>query len=249
MIEVEALHKRLGDVVAVDEVSFSAHDGHITGVLGPNGAGKTTSLRILTGLMAADRGQVTIDGIDVASRPRQARRRLGVLPDSRGLYGRLSARENIRYYGRLYGLSGDDLERRVDELLSLLELEPLADRRTHGMSLGERMKVAIARAIVHRPANLVLDEPTTGLDVMSVRALRRFLRRLRAQGTCIVLASHVMQEVAVLCDRIVVLAAGRVVACGSPSALSAAHGLASLEDTFVKLTLGDRYLDDDGGAP
>jgi sodium transport system ATP-binding protein len=246
MIEVTALHKRFGSVVAVDEVSFSAQDGAITGLLGPNGAGKTTSLCMLYGLIQPDRGSAMVDGIDVSKRPNAARARLGVLPDARGIYARLSARENVRYYGELYGLTGDDLEQRIDELIEVLDMSEIADRRTEGFSQGERMKVAIARAMVHRPQNIVLDEPTSGLDVMSTRALRRLLRRLRSDGRCVVLSSHVMQEVSALCDRIVMLAHGRIVATGTPDELRALTGIDSLEDVFVKLTLGDRYADDDG---
>jgi len=249
MIQVTELNKRFGDVVAVDDVSFSARDGAITGLLGPNGAGKTTSLRMIYGLFRPDRGQATIDGIDIARRPRAARRLLGALPDARGLYPRLTARENVRYFGQLHGLAKAPLERRIDELVELLDMAEIADRRAAGFSQGERMKVAIARSIVHGPKNVVLDEPTTGLDVMSIRALRRFIRRLRAQGRCVVLSSHVMQEVSALCDEIVVLARGKVVGRGTPDQLRALTGLQSLEEVFVKLTLGDRYVDEHGPLP
>ncbi len=244
MIQVTQLHKRFGDVVAVDDVSFSAPDGAIIGLLGPNGAGKTTSLRMIYGLFAPDRGQTTIDGIDIAARPRAARRRLGALPDARGLYPRLTARENVRYFGQLHGLETEPLERRIDELVALLDMGEIADRRAAGFSQGERMKVAIARSIVHAPQNVLLDEPTTGLDVMSIRALRRFIRQLREQGSCVILSSHIMQEVSALCDEIVVLAHGKVVGRGSPDELRRQTGLRSLEEVFVKLTLGDRYVDE-----
>ena len=245
MIELVGLHKRFGEVVAVDDLSMVANDGEITGLLGPNGAGKTTSLRILYTLMRPDRGHARVDDIDVVDRPNAARARLGVLPDARGLYPRLSARENIRYHGALHGMSGAVLEARIDELIDLLDLGEVCDRRVAGFSQGERMKVAIARAVVHAPQNVVLDEPTNGLDVMSTRALRRFLRRLRGDGRCVVLSSHVMQEVSALCDRIVVMAHGTVVAQGSPDELRQATGLTSLEEAFVKLTLGDQYVEEE----
>ena len=242
MLSGEHLRKRFGEVVAVEDVSFEAPDGAITGLLGPNGAGKTTSLRMLYSLVEPDGGRATVDGIDVRERPNAARARLGVLPDARGLYPRLTARENIRYYGRLHGLDDDDLEQRIADLSALLELDPVIDRRVEGFSQGERMKVAIARSIVHRPQNIVLDEPTNGLDVMSTRSLRRFLVSLRERGHCVLFSSHVMQEVAALCDDIVVVARGRVVAQGAPDALREQTGLADLEDVFVALTMGREHL-------
>ena len=211
MIEVESLNKRFGSVLAVKDVSFEAADGAITGLLGPNGAGKTTTLRMLYSLIQPDRGRASVDGLDVSTKANEARAKLGVLSDARGIYTRLTARENIRYFGELHGLNGADLERRIDDLIDVLDMAGIADRRCDGFSHGERTKVAIARAVVHGPQNVVLDEPTTGLDVMSTRALRRFLRRLRAEGRCVLLSSHVMQEVSALCDHIVIIAAGSVV--------------------------------------
>ena len=235
MIEIRGLQKQFGKVVAVADVSLRAEDGKITGLLGPNGAGKTTTLRVLSTLVAPDRGEVRVDGIDVVKEPLAVRARLGVLPDTRGIYPRLTARENIRYYGELYGMSGAALERRIDELVSVLDLGAVADRRTQGFSQGERMKVAIARSLVHSPKNVLLDEPTNGLDVMSARSLRAFVKRLRAEGACVIFSSHVMQEVAALCDRIVVIAAGRVAADGTADELLAKAGKTSLEEAFVTL--------------
>ena len=221
--------------MAVEDVTFEAADGRVTGLLGPNGAGKTTALRMLYGLIQPDGGHAIVDGIDVTQAPLEARRRLGVLPDLRGLYPRLTTREHVRYFGRLHGLSGAVLERKIDELTELLDLSELMPRRTDGFSQGERMKVAIARALVHGPKNVVLDEPTNGLDVMSTRAMRALIHRLRDAGTCVLFSSHVMQEVSALCDRIVVIAKGRVVAEGTPQELLQATGKASLEDAFVTL--------------
>lgn len=235
MIRVQSLHKRFGERVAVDDVTFEAADGAVTGLLGPNGAGKTTTLRMLYSLIVPDRGSAHVDGIDVAQDPMAARGRLGVLPDARGLYPRLTVREHIEYYGRLHGLSGEPLRSATAHVAELLELGELMDRRTEGFSQGERMKVAIARALVHRPGNVLLDEPTNGLDVMATRSMRAVIRRLRAAGTCVLFSSHVMQEVSALCDRIVVIARGTVVAEGTPEALLARTGFASLEDAFVHL--------------
>lgn len=235
MIEVNDLHKAFGAVKAVDGVSFAARDGEITGLLGPNGAGKTTTLRMLYTLMRPDRGAVRVDGIDAATDPLAVRRRLGVLPDARGLYRRLSARENIDYFGRLQGLDAAERRRRADELIDALDMADIAERRTEGFSQGQRVKTAIARALIHDPKNVILDEPTNGLDVMATRAMRTFMRRLKDEGRCVLFSSHIMQEVGALCDRIVVIAHGRVVADESPAQLLAQTGQASLEDAFVQI--------------
>ncbi|MEO7916176.1 MAG: ATP-binding cassette domain-containing protein [Dokdonella sp.] len=233
MIELRELNKAFGDVKAVDGVSFTARDGEITGLLGPNGAGKTTTLRMLYTLMKPDHGQVLIDGIDAAADPVSVRRSLGVLPDSRGLYKRLTARENIDYFGRLQGVDDATLEQRREALIAALDMADIADRRTDGFSQGQRVKTAIARALIHDPRNVILDEPTNGLDVMATRAMRDFLRHLRDQGRCVLFSSHIMQEVGALCDRIVVIAHGRVVADASPDELREQTGEANLEDAFV----------------
>ena len=234
MIEVRDLHKAFGAVKAVDGVTFAAADGQITGLLGPNGAGKTTTLRMLYTLMKPDRGQVLVDGIDVAQDPTAVRRRLGVLPDSRGLYKRLTSRENIRYFGRLHGLDDATIAARTQALVQALGMEEIVDRRTEGFSQGQRVKTAIARALVHDPRNVILDEPTNGLDVMATRAMRRFLLQQKDEGRCVLFSSHIMQEVAALCDRIVIVARGRVVAEGTADELRAQTGEANLEDAFVK---------------
>ena len=242
MIEVKDLHKAFGAVNAVDGVSFTARDGEITGLLGPNGAGKTTTLRMLYTLMTPDRGQVLVDGIDAAVDPLAVRRRLGVLPDARGLYKRLTARENIDYFARLQGLPDDELRTRREALVQALEMGDIADRRTEGFSQGQRVKTAIARALIHDPGNVILDEPTNGLDVMATRALRQFMLKLRAEGRCVLFSSHIMQEVGALCDRIVVIARGRGVADETPDALRAQTGEANLEDAFVKIIGSDEGL-------
>ncbi len=233
MIQTIGLQKRFGAKVAVAGVSFEAADGMVTGLLGPNGAGKTTTLRMLYTLLAPDAGQALVDGHDAALAPAEVRRRIGVLPDARGLYPRLTPREHVRYFGRLHGLSGRALEARVDGLIELLDIAELADRRVEGFSNGERVKVALARALVHAPRNVLLDEPTNGLDVMSTRGLREVIRRLRDQGRCVLFSSHVMQEVAALCDRVVIVDRGRVTLEGTPDELKAATGCESLEDAFV----------------
>ncbi len=238
MIAIDGLAKAFGrrrEVKAVASVTFTAPDGAITGLLGPNGAGKTTLLRMLATLMLPDSGGATIDGRDVVAERVAVRRGIGVLSDARGLYPRLTGRENIRYFGALHGLSGDALEARIGELVRVLGLADVADRRAQGYSQGERMKVAIARALVHDPHTLLLDEPTNGLDILSTRALRDLLRRLRASGKCLLFSSHVMQEVTALCDRIVILGRGKVVASGTAAELVAQSGAATLEDAFVAL--------------
>jgi sodium transport system ATP-binding protein len=239
MIEVHDLHKsfatKTGPVKAVQGVGFTARDGEITGLLGPNGAGKTTTLRMLYTLMTPDAGTVSVDGFDSVRQAEAVRRRLGVLPDARGVYKRLTARENIAYFGKLHGLSDAQIAARTAALSAALGMEDVLDRQAEGFSQGQRTKTAIARALVHDPRNVILDEPTNGLDVMTTRGLRDFLRHLRGEGRCVIFSSHIMQEVAALCDRIVVIAHGRVVAQGSADALRAQTGEENLEDAFVQL--------------
>ena len=235
MIRVENLHKQFGSVKAVDGVSFTAEDRQVTGLLGPNGAGKTTTLRMLYALMRPDSGSISIDDVDALAEPQKAQRRLGVLPDLSGLYPRLTAREHIEYFGQLQGLSGKVLHERMEQLLQMLDMQGIADRRTQGFSHGERTKVALARAVVHDPRNILLDEPTNGLDVMSTRAVRDIIRAFRADGRCVLFSSHVMQEVSALCDTIIVIARGRVVASGTPDELRTQTGHQNLEDAFVSL--------------
>jgi sodium transport system ATP-binding protein len=235
MIEVVGLSKRYGKLAALSSLSLTVVNGRITGLLGPNGAGKTTTLRIISSLVRPDSGSVTVDGADVHLSPAQARARLGVLPDDRGLYPRLTAREHIAYFGGLHGLPRDVLERRVTELAELLDMAPLLDRRVDGFSQGERTKVAIARALVHSPPNVILDEATNGLDVVSTRAMRDVIRHLAATGSAVLFSSHIMSEVSALCDHIVVLNRGRVVATGSKEELMELTHETNLEAAFVRL--------------
>ncbi|MCG3188409.1 MAG: ABC transporter ATP-binding protein NatA [Burkholderiaceae bacterium] len=247
MIRIEGLHKRFVQgrgrrarvVDAVRGVTLEAIDGRITALLGPNGAGKTTVLRMVAALLSPDQGRIEVDGVDVATRPRDALARLGVLSDARGLYPRLTARENIVYHARLHGMARAAADARAQALARTLDFEPLLDRRTEGFSQGERMKTALARALVHDPPNLVLDEPTNGLDVQSIRGLRQALRRLRDEhGKCIVFCTHIMQEVQRLCDHVVVMARGRAVAEGSVDELCRASGQDDFEQAFVDLAFG-----------
>ncbi len=233
MISIDGLHKSFGKVLALRGVSFAAHDGRITGLLGPNGAGKSTTLRTLATLLKPDAGSGRVDGHDILSAPLEVRRRLGVLPHSAGVYPNLTGRENISYFGALHGLEPRIVGQRAEELVTLLEMREFADRRAKGYSQGERLKVAIARALVHSPRNVVLDEPTTGLDVMATRALRSLIRRLREDDHCVLLSSHVMQEVGALCDDVVIIARGVVVAQGTPEEIRQRSGAATLEDAFV----------------
>lgn len=245
MITVENLHKRFGDVQAVKGVSFTARDGAVTGLLGPNGAGKTTTLRMIYALMRPDEGRILVDDVDAVADPQGAQARLGVLPDVSGLYPRLTPREHIHYYGELQGLSGRVLEERTRTLLQTLDMNGFADRRASGFSHGERTKVALARALVHDPRNVLLDEPTNGLDVMSTRAVRDIIRRLRDDGRCVLFSSHVMQEVSALCDSIIVIARGGIAAIGTPDRLRAMTGHQNLEDAFVALSGLEREATED----
>ncbi len=240
MIEARSLRKHFGAVTAVEDVSFTARDGAITGLLGPNGAGKTTTLRMLYSLMRPDHGQVLLDGRALLADQNsddslQARRSLGVLPDARGLYKRLTARENIQYYAQLQQLPDSLSAQRIEQLVTTLGMQEFIDRRTEGFSQGQRVKTAIARALVHDPRNVILDEPTNGLDVMATRGLREFIQQLRRDGRCVLFSTHIMQEVAALCDHIVIIAQGRVVAQGSADELRAQAQRDNLEDAFVQL--------------
>ncbi len=233
MIEARHLHKRFGAITAVQDVSLTAKDGRITGLLGPNGAGKSTTLRMLYTVLRPDSGEAFIDGLSVTGQSLRARQRMGVLPHGAGVYPHLTARENIRYFGELHGLGAGECEQRATELIGLLEMADFADRPAKGFSQGQRLKTALARALVHAPQNILLDEPTNGLDVMAVRTLRALLLKLKATGRCILFSSHVMQEIDVLCDEVVVIAGGRVVADGTPEELRARAGTADLEEAFV----------------
>jgi sodium transport system ATP-binding protein len=235
MIVVRNLRKAFGDVKAVNGVSFEARDGEITGLLGPNGAGKTTTLRMLYSLLPPDEGDIRIDGLDPTRDGMEIKRTLGVVPDSRGLYSRLTARENISYYGELHGMNRAKIQERISNLVETLDMADFIDRRTEGFSQGQRVKVAIARAMVHTPQTVLMDEPSNGLDVMSTRALRDYVRGLRRDGHSVVLSTHIMQEVAALCDRIVIIAKGQVAADGTADQLLQRSGCDSLEDAFVKL--------------
>jgi sodium transport system ATP-binding protein len=235
LIEATHLQKHFGSVAAVRDVTLHARDGRITGLLGPNGAGKSTTLRILYTVLRPDSGDALVDGISAIREPLEARRRMGVLPHGAGIYPNLTARENVLYYGALHGLARADRQARAVELIRLLEMEEFADRIAKGFSQGQRVKTALARALIHRPRNVLLDEPTNGLDVMAVRTLRRLLGRLRDEGHCVLLSSHVMQEVAALCDEVVVIAHGTVVASGTPEEVRARTGESSLEDAFVRV--------------
>lgn len=234
MIRVEGIHKSFGKVHAVRGVSFDAPDGRITGLLGPNGAGKSTTLRVLYTVLRPDQGSATIDGIDVVKKSLDARRRIGALPHGAGLYPQLTARENIAYYATLCGLAADTIDERVEHIIGLLEIGDFADRRTKGFSQGQRTKVALARSLVHDPQNIILDEPSNGLDVMATRSLRELILKLKDAGRCVLFSSHVMQEVAALCDDICIIAEGRVAIDDSADGIRERTGCDDLEDAFVR---------------
>jgi sodium transport system ATP-binding protein len=238
MIEAKALSKRFGSIEAARQVSFLARDGEITGLLGANGAGKSTCLRMLYGVLTPDSGSACIDGIDILGETSKARAHLGVLPHATGLYNNLTARENIHYFGSLHGMPAARLRERTEELSRALSMEAFMERRARGFSQGQRIKVALARALVHGPGNIVLDEPTNGLDVMAIRNLREMLLDLKRQGRCVLFSSHVMQEVAALCDRVIIIGRGRVLADATVQEIREHSGTATLEEAFLQV-LGD----------
>jgi sodium transport system ATP-binding protein len=242
MIEVHEVRKQFGAVQALGGVSFKARDGQITALLGPNGAGKTTLLRTLVGLLRRDQGSIAIDGVDPEADPMTVRANIGFLTDQFGLYERLTTREYLAYFGELNGMDRAPLRERIDEVAQLLSMNDILERRSKGFSQGQRIKVALARSLLHRPRNLLLDEPSRGLDVMSTRALRHALTALRSEGCCVIMATHVMQEVTHLCDDVVVIAKGHTVAQGSPAELCRRTGIASLEDAFVSLVGTDEGI-------
>jgi len=235
MIEVHDVRKGFGAVQALGGVTFTAQDGQITALLGPNGAGKTTLLRTLVGLLRRDHGTISIGGVDPEKDPMAVRRNIGFLTDQFGLYERLTTREYLNYFGELNGMDGGALRTRIGEVSDLLGMDDILERQTKGFSQGQRIKVALARTLLHRPRHLLLDEPSRGLDVMSTRALRTALNALRADGCCVIMATHVMQEVIHLCEDVIVIAKGHTVAQGSPQELCRRTGIADLEDAFVSL--------------
>jgi len=238
MIEVRSLCKSFGEINAVRNVTFTAENGKVTGLLGPNGAGKSTTLRILYGLLTQDSGDALIDGVEIKSDRLLAQRKIGVLPDSHGLYIRLTAREHIHYFGRLHDVDRNLLETRTNELIRLLNMESIADRRVEGFSQGERMKVCLARSLIHDPPNVLLDEPTNGLDVMTTRTVREIILELKQRDITVLFSSHLMHEVSRLCDHIIIVSEGSIVASGSTDKIRAAAQEDNLEDAFVKLVEG-----------
>lgn len=226
-------------IQAVDDVSFHARNGSITGLLGPNGAGKSTTLRILSTLINGDAGSAIIDGFSVSVAPEDVRRTIGFLPHNSGIYPRLTGRENIQYYADIIGLPAKHARCRIAELIELLDMQDFADRRADGFSQGQRTKVGLARALVHSPKTLMLDEPTNGLDVMATRSLRHIIRRLRDEDHCILFSSHIMQEVAALCDHIAIISDGRVAMADSLEGICNQTGQSDLEDAFV-IAIGEQ---------
>jgi len=236
MIEVQALRKSFKQIHAVDGVSFKARDGAITGLLGHNGAGKSTSLRILYGLLSADSGSAVIDGVNVMDHPQRAQEIIGVMTDAHGLYPRLTAREHIEYFAQLRKLDKATMHRRTGQLIEQLAMEEIADRRAEGYSQGEKMKVCLARSLIHNPQNIIMDEPTNGLDVMTTRSVRTILQDLKNQNKCILLSSHIMQEISALCDEVIVISEGKVLMQGGLDELLAQTGEKDLEEAFMSIT-------------
>ena len=242
MIRVSNLYKSFGEVRAVQGISFEARDGEVTGLLGPNGAGKTTTLRMLYSLLPPDEGEIRIDDLDPTRDAMAIKDTIGVVPDNRGLYARMTARENIHYYGELHGMKDANIRKRIEEFVERLNMADFIDRRAGQFSQGQRVKVAIARALIHEPQTVLMDEPSNGLDVMSTRELRAYIRDLKAAGHSVVLSTHIMQEVTALCDRIVIIAAGKIAADGTADELLRKSGCATIEDAFVKLIGSDEGL-------
>ena len=236
MIEVQGLTKHFKNIVAVENASFSARNGCITGLLGHNGAGKSTSLRVLYGLLKADTGTAKVDNVDVMTDPLKVQSLIGVMTDAHGLNPRLTAREHVEYFAKLRKMNKADINKRIDYLIETLDMEDIADRRAEGFSQGEKMKVCLSRSLVHNPNNLIMDEPTNGLDVMTTRNVRTILQKLKQENKCILLSSHIMQEISALCDEIIIISEGRVLMQGTLDDLARKTGESDLEEAFMKMT-------------
>jgi len=241
VIETQGLTKRFRKLVAVDSVSFTCHDGEVFGLLGPNGAGKTTLLRLLATVLKPSAGTALVDGLDVRRESAQVRARVGLLVENAGLYARFTPREHLRFCGRLYGLGDSRLEQRVSDVLEMLEMADFADRRTEGFSAGMRRRVILGEALIHNPPNVIFDEPTAGLDVMSTRNVRALIARFRDEGRCVLISTHLMSEAQRLCDRVAVIHRGCLQAAGTPEALIAQTGATDLEEAFVR-AVGEEKL-------
>jgi sodium transport system ATP-binding protein len=232
-VKVDRLEKTLGKNKVLRGISLEAGSGEIFGLLGPNGAGKTTTLRIICTLLAPDTGSVEVLGFDTRTAPEEVRRRVGVVTADIGVYPRLSARENITYFAELSGVLDGELRRRVDTVLDRLDMVSFANQRAESLSSGQKQKVAIARAIVHDPAVLMFDEPTSNLDVLASREIRNFMVESRDRGKCVIFSTHVLHDAERLCDRVTILHEGSVVATGSTAEVRGAHR--DLEDAFLEL--------------
>jgi sodium transport system ATP-binding protein len=244
VIHAEKLAKRFKKFQAVADVSFDAADGEVFGLLGPNGAGKTTTLRILSTTLEPDHGTATISGYDIRKQKAEVRAHLGILVENAGLYKQLTARECLRYVGQLHGLSGSALERQIDKLTADLGMESFIDRKTQGFSRGMTRKVVTGMALVHNPPNVIFDEPTAGLDVVSMRAVREIIRKFKEEGRCIILSTHLMDEVERLCDRVAIIHRGTILAMGTLAELKQSQGTDDLETAFVRI-VGEQALQDE----
>jgi len=236
MIEVKELKKNFGKVIALDGASFSAKDGKITALLGPNGAGKSTCLRILSTIIKPSSGDATVSGFDVLKDSFEVREQIGVLPHNSGIYSRLNATENIEYYGQLHGIQADELKEKTENLLEQLQMKDFCLRPAEGYSQGQKIKVALARALIHDPLNILLDEPSSGLDIMATRALRDIINGLKDSGKCVLFSSHIMQEVETLCEDIVIINKGVVKFNGTIDEFRNHSGSQDLEEAFLKIT-------------
>ncbi|MFC1687667.1 ATP-binding cassette domain-containing protein [Patescibacteria group bacterium] len=241
MLSVQGLTKSFNGLIAVDNVSFEAKAGEIFGLLGPNGAGKTTTIRVIATVLEATGGTAEVAGFDIKKQPEDVRRNIGVLTAEIGLYDRFTARENLRYFGRLYGIQGQKLEDRIEELFNVLDMRSFADRRAGKFSTGMKQKVAIARSIIHDPKVIIFDEPTAGLDVLASRTIIEFMKKAREMGKLVILSTHDMFDAEKLSDRVGILHRGKLVAVNTVKGILESTGASNLEEAFMQ-TVREKQL-------
>ncbi|MDD5567520.1 MAG: ATP-binding cassette domain-containing protein [Patescibacteria group bacterium] len=240
LLKTQNLTKKFNGFTAVDNVTLETCAGEVFGLLGPNGAGKTTTIRVIATVLQATSGTAEVAGFDIAKQPEQVRQNIGVLTTEIGVYERFTGRENLRYFGELYGLAGEKLKNRINELIDLLDMRDFADKRSGKYSTGMKQKLAIARSVIHDPKVIIFDEPTAGLDVLASQTVMRFIQRVRGEGRLVILSTHEMADAEKLCDRVAIMHKGRIIAVDTVAAIKQHTRAVDLESAFVNMIRGDQ---------